>query len=83
MEEIVGQLKWTTTTNHTKGQSSTKEGDVVHMVELEGSPLLWPPSWKPNNSFQQVLLPIRLAESNTWQKASKISQQKTHYLPSG
>ena len=26
MEEIVGQLKWTTTTNHTKGQSSTKEG---------------------------------------------------------
>lgn len=68
MEEIVGQLKWTTITNHTQGQSSTKEGDVVHMVELEES-LLWPPSWKPNNSFQQVLLPIRLAESNTRQKS--------------
>ena len=25
---------------HTKGQSSSKEGDVVYMVELEGSPLL-------------------------------------------
>ena len=39
MEEIVGQIKWTTT-NHRKGQSSSK-GDVVYMVELEGIPLLW------------------------------------------
>ena len=28
MEEIVEQVKWTTT-NHTKGWSSSKEGDVV------------------------------------------------------
>ena len=27
-------------TNHTKGQSSSKEGGVVYMVGLEGSPLL-------------------------------------------
>ena len=26
--------------NHTKGWSSHKEGDVVYMVGLEGSPLL-------------------------------------------
>ena len=29
MGEIVGQGKWTNTTNHTEGQSSSKEGDVV------------------------------------------------------
>ena len=34
MEEIVGQAK------HTKGQSSSKEVDVVCMVGLEGNPLL-------------------------------------------
>ena len=28
-----------TTTNHTKGQSSSKEGDVSYVVGLEGSPL--------------------------------------------
>ena len=39
MEVIVGQVK-RTTTNHTKGQSSTKECDVLYMVGLEGSPLL-------------------------------------------
>ena len=27
-------------TNHTKGWSSSKEGDVVYMVRLEGTPLL-------------------------------------------
>ena len=32
-EEIMGQLKWTIT-NHTKDQSSSKEGDVVYMVGL-------------------------------------------------
>ena len=46
-EEIVGQVKWTTT-NHTKGWSSFKEGDVVYMMGLEGSLLLWVPSRKPN-----------------------------------
>ena len=46
-EEIVGQAKWTTN-NHSKGRSSSKEGDVVYMVGLEGSPLLWAPSGKPN-----------------------------------
>ena len=30
-----GQVKWTTT-NHTKAWSSSKEGDVVYMVELKG-----------------------------------------------
>ena len=29
MEEIVGQVKWTTT-NHTKGRSSSKEGGYVY-----------------------------------------------------
>ena len=38
MEEIVGQAK-RTTTNHTKGRSSSKEDDVVYMVGLEESPL--------------------------------------------
>ena len=38
-EEIVGQEKCTTT-NHTKGWSSSKEGDIAYMVGLEGSPLL-------------------------------------------
>ena len=37
MEEIIGQMKWTTT-NHTKGWSSSKEVDIVYMVGLKGSP---------------------------------------------
>ena len=49
MEEIMGQAKWTTT-NHTKGRFSSKEGNVVNMVELERSPLFWAPSRKPINS---------------------------------
>ena len=36
MEEIVGQVKWTTS-NHTKARSSFKEGDAVYMLGLEGS----------------------------------------------
>ena len=82
MEVSRGQVKWTTT-NHTKGRSSFKESDVVYMVGWEGSPLLWALSGKPNNSFQQVLLPIRPMKSGTPRKVSRISQQKTHYLPSG
>ena len=40
MQEIVGQAK-RSPTNHTKGQSSSKEGDdVVFMVGSEESPLL-------------------------------------------
>ena len=39
MEEIVGQAKLTTT-NHTKGRYSCKEGEVVHMVGLDGSLLV-------------------------------------------
>ena len=58
MTEIVGQPKWTTT-NYTKGWSSSKEGDVGYMVGLEGSSLLWAPSGKPNNYFQQVLPPLK------------------------
>ena len=38
---------------------------------------------KPNDEFQQVLLPIRPTESSTQRKLSRISQQKTHNLPSG
>ena len=46
---VMGSEKWIlynavewkrTTTNHTKGWSSSKEGDVVYMVGLEGSRLL-------------------------------------------
>ena len=33
--------------------------------------------------FQQVLLPIRPTENSTRQKASGVSKQKTHNLPSG
>ena len=40
MEEIMEQGKWTST-NHTKGQSSSKEGDVVYIAGLEGNSLLW------------------------------------------
>jgi len=47
-EETVGQAKWTTA-NHTKGWSLSKEDDIVYMVGLEGNPLLWTPSEKPNN----------------------------------
>ena len=37
MEDIVGQVKWTTT-NHTIGQAPSKKDDAVYMVGLEGSP---------------------------------------------
>ena len=52
VEWNMGQVKWTTT-NHSKDWSLFKEGDVVYMVGLEVSPLLWAPSWKPDNYFQQ------------------------------
>ena len=65
-----------TTTNHAKGWSSSKEGDVVYMVGLEGSPLLWVPSGKPNDEFQQVLLPIRPTESSTQQKHPELVNRK-------
>ena len=81
MEEITGQGKWTTA-NHNKGQSSAKEDDAVFIVGLEGSPLLWAPSGKPNDQFQ-VLLPVRPVEGSTRQKVSRISQQKMHTLPTG
>ena len=78
----MGQAKWTTI-NYTKGQSSAKECDVVYMVGLEGSPLLWAPSGKPKGYFQQVVHPIKSAEGITWQKVPNISQQKMHSLPLG
>ena len=40
--------EWTTA-GHTKHQSSFEEGHVVYVVGLEGSPLLWAPSGKPND----------------------------------
>ena len=81
-EEVVGQVKWITT-NHTKGQSSSKEGDAVYMMGMEGRPLLWAPSGKPNDWCQQLLLPIRATESSTLRKVSGISQQKMRSVPSG
>ena len=81
-EEVVGQVKWITT-NHTKGQSSSKEGDAAYMMGMEGRPLLWAPSGKPNDWFQQLLLPIRATESSTLRKVSGISQQKMRSVPSG
>ena len=80
-EKIVGQAKWTAA-NHTKGWSLSKEDDTVYMVWLEGNPWLWTPSEKPNNEFQQVLLPIKPTESSTPWKPSGINQQKMHNLPS-
>ena len=39
--------KWNEPTPITpKGQSSSKEGDVVYMMGLEGCPLVWVPSEK-------------------------------------
>ena len=64
-----------------KGWSSFKEGDTVHVVGLEGSPLLWPPCGKPNNSNKYYYQLINWKQHLT--KTSRISQQKTHYLPSG
>ena len=58
MEEIVGQVKWTTT-NHTKGWSSSKGGNVVYIVWLKGSPLFWAPSGKQNKK----LIPASIALS--------------------
>ena len=40
MEEIMAQEKWTTN-KHIKGLPLSEEGDVVYMVELEGSYDLW------------------------------------------
>ena len=74
----MGQAKWTTT-NCIEVQSSSKKGDV-YTVELEASPLLWAPSGKPNNWFQQVVLPVRQNESDRQQRAFEISQKKTHVL---
>ena len=50
---------------------------------LEGSPLLWASSKKQNDSFEQVLLPVRPTEKSTWWKISRITQQKMYNLPSG
>lgn len=69
-----GASKWTTV-NHTKCQPSSKEGDV-YIMGLEGSPLLWASSEKPNDQFQQVLLPVRPTENRIWQKASELVNRK-------
>ena len=67
MEEIMGQVKWTTI-NHTKGQSSSKEGDVVYMVGLEGSPLyeLLPENQTINsNKYCSQLYQLKAALDNS------------------
>ena len=38
-EEILGQANWTTT-NHNKGQSPSKEDDIVYVVGLEMSSIM-------------------------------------------
>ena len=63
-EEIMGQLMWLAIANHIKGQSLSKEGDVVYMVGLKWSPRFLVPSRKSNKEFQEVLLLIRPTESN-------------------
>ena len=55
MEEIVGHVKWTTT-YHSKGRSSSQEGDV-YMVGLEGNPLPWA------GADSKQLIPISTASS--------------------
>ena len=82
MQEIMEQAKGTTA-SHTKSGSLSKEGDTVHMVGLEVNPQLWSPSGKPNDYFQHLLLSVRPTEGSIWQKASRISQQRMHNLPSG
>ena len=48
MEEILGQRNVPPPTTP-KARSSPREGDVVYVVGLEGSPLLWASSRKPND----------------------------------
>ena len=55
----------------------------LSFVGLEGGPLLWASSKKQNDSFEQVLLPVRPNEKSTWWKISRITQQKMYNLPSG
>ena len=69
------QAKWTIT-NHIEAWSSSKESDVVYMVELEGSTLLWAPSGKPTNQFQQVLLQVRPTESRLNEKCTQLVNRK-------
>ena len=52
-------------------RSVFKEDNAVFMVGLEESPLIWAPSGKPNDQFQQVLLPVRPAESSTRRKVNR------------
>ena len=57
------QAKWTNN-NHTKGQSSSKEGDVVYMVELEES----------QSSIIKLLLENQMVNSN--KNCSQVGQMK-------
>ena len=53
-----------------------QKGDVVYIVELEVSPLLWAPSGKPNEWFQQVLLPLDQMKAAHDKKHSKLVRRK-------
>ena len=79
----MGQAK-RTPTNHTKGQSSSKEGDgVVFMVGLEGSPLLWLSLENQIiNSNQYCSQWAQLKAATRW-KSPGITQKKMYNLPSG
>ena len=74
MGEIMEQGKWTST-NRTKSQSSSKEGDVVYMAGLEGNSVLWElPSFpgssvgkeSTRNAGDPVLLPGSGRSSGEW-----------------
>ena len=62
MEEIVGQAK------HTKGQSSSKEGDFVYTVNWKG---VFYYELLPEN--QMINSNKYRSESSTWLKVSRIS----------
>ena len=72
------QGKWTTT-NHTPKASLHPKNVMCVWWDLKRV-LLRVPSRKSNDSFQQVLLPVRTIKSRTWRKASRIIQQSTYNL---
>lgn len=47
--------------------------NAMNMVGLKKSSLMWTPSREANDSFKQILLPIRSTEGSNWQKVSRIS----------
>ena len=65
----------------TKANLHPKKMMVMYMIGLEGSPLLSASSGKPNNSNKYFSQLDQLKE--VLKKGSRVSQRKTHNLPSG